>query len=242
MIAAFFDIDGTLYRNSLLIEHFKKLIKYEIVDEKIWSGELKNSFEKWNDRKGDYEGYLEYISEIYKNVLKGIDIEDIEFAARQVVEKTWLQTYKYTRQRVEYHVNENHKVIFISGSPYFLVGKIAEKYKVKDFRASEYGVDEFSRFNGDVKPMWDSLSKQKAVDNYVKKYNINLKESYSYGDTMGDLSMLKLTGNPVAINPNMKLINEISGNKDLFEKLKIVVERKDVIYELDCNTTKFRYK
>ena len=25
-IAAFFDIDGTLYRDSLMIEHFKKLI------------------------------------------------------------------------------------------------------------------------------------------------------------------------------------------------------------------------
>ena len=30
MIAAFFDIDGTIYRNSLLTEHFKKLIKYDI--------------------------------------------------------------------------------------------------------------------------------------------------------------------------------------------------------------------
>ena len=32
-IAAFFDIDGTLYRDSLLIEHFKKLIKYDVVEE-----------------------------------------------------------------------------------------------------------------------------------------------------------------------------------------------------------------
>ena len=32
MIAAFFDIDGTIYRNALLIEHFKKLIKYELFD------------------------------------------------------------------------------------------------------------------------------------------------------------------------------------------------------------------
>ena len=28
-VAAFFDIDGTLYRDSLMTEHFKKLIKYE---------------------------------------------------------------------------------------------------------------------------------------------------------------------------------------------------------------------
>ena len=35
-IAAFFDIDGTLYRDSLMVEHFKKLIKYDIIDQKAW--------------------------------------------------------------------------------------------------------------------------------------------------------------------------------------------------------------
>lgn len=30
--AAFFDIDGTIYRDSLMVEHFKKLIKYEVVE------------------------------------------------------------------------------------------------------------------------------------------------------------------------------------------------------------------
>lgn len=46
-IAAFFDIDGTLYRDSLMVEHFKKLIKYDIIDQKhglsmleilLWTG------------------------------------------------------------------------------------------------------------------------------------------------------------------------------------------------------------
>ena len=32
MIGAFFDIDGTICRNSLLTEHFKKMIKYELID------------------------------------------------------------------------------------------------------------------------------------------------------------------------------------------------------------------
>ena len=40
-IAAFFDIDGTLYRDSLMTEHFKKLIKYEVVDEKYWLNGVK---------------------------------------------------------------------------------------------------------------------------------------------------------------------------------------------------------
>ena len=35
-IAGFFDIDGTIARESLMIEHFKRLIKYEIIDERVW--------------------------------------------------------------------------------------------------------------------------------------------------------------------------------------------------------------
>ena len=35
-IAAFFDIDGTIHRNSLLIEHFKMLVKYEYIDIMSW--------------------------------------------------------------------------------------------------------------------------------------------------------------------------------------------------------------
>ena len=31
-IAAFFDIDGTIYREGLITEVFKKIIKYELVD------------------------------------------------------------------------------------------------------------------------------------------------------------------------------------------------------------------
>ncbi|MDU7904800.1 MAG: HAD-IB family hydrolase, partial [Peptostreptococcaceae bacterium] len=42
--AAFFDIDGTLYRDSLMVEHFKKLIRYEIVDEKVWLTNARDTF------------------------------------------------------------------------------------------------------------------------------------------------------------------------------------------------------
>ena len=38
--AAFFDIDGTLFRNSLLIEHFLKLVEDGILDKKIWTDEI----------------------------------------------------------------------------------------------------------------------------------------------------------------------------------------------------------
>ena len=56
-IAAFFDIDGTIYREGLITEVFKKIIKYELVDETKWYKDVRPSFIKWNKRQGGYDEY-----------------------------------------------------------------------------------------------------------------------------------------------------------------------------------------
>ncbi len=233
MIGAFFDIDGTLYRDSLLIEHFKKLIKFEVIDERIWLNNVQRSFVEWSRRSGDYEIYLEELVESYHKALKGINAKSIDFIAEKVIEKTWEKTYKYTRHRVEEHLRKGHKVIFISGSPDFLVSKMASKYHVADYSSTIYTVDSEGNFTGELIPMWDSKSKNKAIKEYVKKYQIDMTKSFSYGDTLGDYSMLISTGNPIAINPNKKLIEKIKTNNELLKKVKIIVERKNMVYNID---------
>ena len=47
---------------------------------------------------------------------------------------------------------------------------------------------------------------------------------------MGDITMLTTVGNPIAINPNQKLLNKL---QELDKEVKIVVERKDVIYHIN---------
>ena len=83
--------------------------------------------------------------------------------------------------------------------------------------------------------MCDSTSKNLDIYIIVKKYNIDLSKSYAYGDTNGDITMLRRVGNPVAINPTNELVNHMSNDKELKEKAQIIVERKDIIYSLDCN-------
>ena len=81
--------------------------------------------------------------------------------------------------------------------------------------------------------MWDSKSKLEAIKEIIDKYDVDLENSYAYGDTTGDFSMLKMVGSPVAINPNKELLNEIREDDVLRHKATIIVERKNVIYKLD---------
>lgn len=232
---AFFDIDGTIFRNSLMIQHFRTLIKYEVIDPAIWYTNIKKIYTEWERRFGEFEEYLEIIAEAYLEGIKGIDKVYMEFIATQVIKLNGDMVYKYSRDQIEWHKAQGHKIFFISGSPDFLVSKMAEKYGVKEYRGTVYKVDDENKFTGEIIKMWDSESKQKVLDELIEKYNVDLERSYAYGDTTGDMSMLKMVGNPVAINPNMPLLLAIREDEYLRKNATIMVERKNVIYKLDSN-------
>lgn len=234
-IGAFLDIDGTLYRNSLMIEHFKMLVKYEIVDPALWHNHVKHTYYDWQKRRGNFDDYLLELAEIYIDALKGVNKSHLEFINNQVINLKGDKVYRYTRARIAWHKAQNHKMFFISGSPAYLVKRMAEKYDVEEYRGTRYIVDEDNNFTGEIVQMWDSESKHNAIMELVQKYNIDLSQSYSYGDTNGDFSMLKMMGHPIAINPAKELLNNIKSDEELAEKITIIVERKDVIYKLDGN-------
>lgn len=234
-IVAFFDIDGTLFRNSLMIEHFKKLIKYEVIDPSIWHTEVKTVYDEWEKRYGDFEQYLEVLANVYIEELKGVNKSYIEFIASQVINVNGDMVYKYSRDRIEWHKNQGHKVFFISGSPDFLVSRMAEKYGATEYRGTVYLVDDDNNFTGEIIKMWDSINKQKTLDELLDKYHIDLENSYAYGDTPGDLSMLRMVGNPIAINPNKELLLKIRSDERLSKDTDIIIERKNVIYKLNSD-------
>ncbi|EFV35353.1 HAD-superfamily subfamily IB hydrolase [Gemella morbillorum M424] len=229
-IAAFFDIDGTLYRDSLMTEHFKKLIKYEAVDERYWINGVKETYINWDKRFEDYDNYLFDVSKAYVDAITGLDKKYIDFATEQVIKLKADRVYKYTRSVIEKHKKEGHLIIFISGSPDFLVEAMGKKHHAFLAIGSTY-IMKNNKFTGEVIPMWDSDSKNKMINELVNKYNIDLDQSFAYGDTNGDYNMLRRVGNPVAMNPSHELLNKIKDNEELSKKVTILIERKDVIYK-----------
>ncbi len=235
-IAAFFDVDGTLYRDSLMIEHFKKLIKYEVLDPIIWHGKAKQTFENWDKRHGNYEDYLMEISSVYIDSMKGLNKNYLDFITNQVINLKGERVYRFTRDRILWHHKQKHLVFFISGAPNFLLSKMAEKYNVQYYKGTEYFLDENNNFTGEINQMWDSASKNQAIKDFVLQYDIDMERSFAYGDTHGDFDMLKIVGNPVAINPVRELVTHIKDDCELRKKITLIVERKDVIYQISADT------
>jgi len=234
--AAFFDIDGTISREGLISEMFKKMIKYELIDGSKWYSEVQPAFTRWDKRVGDYDIYLQKMVDIYTDTVKNTDSFHIAYIARKVIEQKGERVYTYSRERIKWHKAQGHKVIAISGSPVELVREMSEKYGMDDYRGTIYQVGSNGIYNGEIIPMWDSMSKRKAALEMAEKHDIDLLTSYAYGDTTGDFSMLKLVGNPFVINPTKELLALIQEDDQLKERIGVIVERKDVTYRLDVNT------
>ena len=144
------------------------------------------------------------------------------------------RVYKFTRNIIEKHKKNGHLIIFISGSPDYLVEAMGKKHHAFLAIGSKYIIED-EKFTGEVIPMWDADSKNKTIDKLVEEYNIDLDKSFAYGDTNGDYNMLRRVGNPVAMNPSRELLSKIKENKELSEKATILIERKDVIYKTKAN-------
>lgn len=236
-IAAFFDIDGTIYREGLISELFKKFLKYELIEEDVWRTEVEPAYNRWVRREGDYDTYLIKMIEIFIGAIKGLSHEHVDYVASRVINQKGDRVYTFSRDRIKWHREQGHVIIAISGSPYELVSNMAKKYKMDDFRGTIYELDEKGRYTGDIIPMWDSESKKKALANLQERYDIDLSQSYAYGDTSGDLTMFKAVGNPYAINPTKELLNLIREDEELLQRINIIIERKDVRYRIDLNHT-----
>jgi HAD superfamily hydrolase (TIGR01490 family) len=238
-IGAFFDLDGTLYREGLITEVFKKMVKYEIIESERWYNDLRPYFMKWDTRQGDYDNYLLKMIDIYVESIKGLEKHQMEYIAKKVVEQKGDRVYTFTRDRIKWHQANNHILIIISGSPSELVGEMAKKYKFTDYIGAKYTINKDNIYTGDVIPMWNSKSKEKAINNFVKRYDIDLNESYAYGDTAGDYTMFKSVKHPYCMNPTKELLQKVLKDRELIKNVNVVVERKDVIYNLDIEDIQF---
>ena len=94
-----------------------------------------------------------------------------------------------------------------------------------------------ANLNGEVyKNINRQVQRRRMKQQLAKMYDIDLGNSYAYGDTHGDITMLNYVGYPTAINPTKELLLNIQQDKDLLARIRVIVERKDVIYNIDLNS------
>ena len=126
-------MDGTISREGLISEMFRKMIKYELIDGNKWHREVEPAFTRWNKRIGDYDHYLQKMVDIYTDTVQNTEPFHIRYIARKVIEQSGERVYTFTRDRMKWHQEQGHLTIAISGSPVELVSEMASKYEMDDY-------------------------------------------------------------------------------------------------------------
>jgi HAD superfamily hydrolase (TIGR01490 family) len=225
---ALFDIDGTVFRSSLLIELIEQLVKNGAFPKKA-KKEMETDFTAWLNRTGTYEEYLNSVIKIFYKHIKGCKKDALEKAVKDVISSHKDRVYRFTRDLIRQLKKQNYFLLTVSGSPSDIVRPFAKYLK---FDASYGRIFEVKRgtytgrvLNNDImREQKDEIVRQSIKEMGLKA---DLKNSIAVGDTETDIPMLAMVGHPIAFNPNKNLA-KVAKNKGW----RIVVERKDVVFDI----------
>lgn len=224
---AFFDIDGTLFRSSLLIELVDALIA-----EQIFPPEARDQYQderrQWLNREGTYDEYIAAVIESFLMHIKGVHYGAFADVGKRVVSRHQKRVYRYTRDLVTKLKQEGYFIVAISQSPKTVLDAFCKDYGFDKVYGRIYDIGPQDRFTGEVQD--EHLIENKA--NIVKRVfdrhpELSPSGSVAVGDTDGDIPLLSSVEKPICFNPNAALYAYA-------QKMgwTVVVERKDVIYTL----------
>ncbi len=223
---AVFDIDGTLFRSSLLVELLKELVSRGIFPKSVAKlyesseGELQN-------KKGEYGPYMRKLIEAFATHAKGLPYGEIADIAGELIERNHERTFHYTRDLVAELKKKGYYLLAISYSPKFMVDGFAYELGFDKSYGVFYEIGASSYFTGEIADEHLIMNKAAILMRAIEKNGLTLNGSYGVGSTESDIGVLDLTDSSIAFNPNRVLYRH--AKQKLWE---LVVEHKDVIYEL----------
>lgn len=223
---AAFDIDGTIFRSGLYREVSLELINMGVLPQNVIE-ETTTKLADWQHRvhENAFEEFEMVLTTYLDQELSHLKIADYERAVEQVFTAKSDNVYVYTRELIKKLKSEGYYLIAISGSQVELVEPFAQKYGFDTWigqeweRGGEY-------FTGNITKT--HTGKDKILQRIIDEHNLTLNDSWAVGDSNGDVGMLNMVEHPIAFCPTHELYEKAKSNG-----WKIVIERKNVIYELE---------
>jgi len=223
---AVFDIDGTLIRWQLYHAIADNLAKRGYVDQKTYQA-VKDARMSWK-RRADPEAFKTYERHLvgfYDKLLENLSVQHFTEAAQEVFNEYKDQVYVYTRGLIKQLKADGYLIFALSGSQTEIVQMIADYYGFDDYIGTTYERSGKFFTGNHIAHLG---KKDEVLETLVLRHNADKKGSVAVGDSAGDISMLEAVELPIAFNPENKLLNYAKA-----KGWKIVVERKNVVFQLE---------
>lgn len=229
---AVFDIDGTLIRWQLYHAITDSLVKRGVIDGRRFET-IRGARMAWKKRSpgASFKSYETEIIKAYESALSRITNKELLDSIQEVFEEYKDQVYTYTRGLIKQLNDRGYLLFAISGSQSEIVKLIADHYGFDDYLGTDYEVVD-NKFSG--QKIFHAAKKDEALTTLAARHQTDFIGSLAVGDSASDIKMLELVEEPIAFNPEKALFEHAKQ-----QGWKIVLERKNMIYELEKRGGKY---
>lgn len=210
MRVAIFDFDGTLYEKEtfkLLMHHLKTHPVYHSKYKRFIRASLPryiaNKLKIYPTRR-----MKERLMQIYIDVIQDIPEEDVHTFFEELAIKMEPHFNKDVCMRLETLHQEGVYIMVVSGAYDLLLKKSLKGLPIDTFIGTKIPF-----INGRIdqkQPIYPIQAERKneKIDAFLKDKEVDWMNSYAYGDSLSDVSVLDLVGHPVAVQPEEALREE----------------------------------
>lgn len=184
------DVDGTIVKGSLVLDHACFLHKQGIVNLGDLPSDWKRS--KKNERR------ITALAEAYKDTIIGMSVRDLH--VRDYLQQLMSDERNFYSTLARLITLQEHgaHVRLISGSPSFLINPFAKTFGFTG-KGSDYKRDTHGRFTGEVVGLFGAAAKRKYIAGMKRTVTGDVM---AFGDTMSDVPLFENAHYTVLVDPS----------------------------------------
>lgn len=203
MTLAIFDLDNTLIGDDSDNLWGEFIVEQGLVDSKSYGNSNERFYEDYKTGNLDIFAYLEFVAK----ALAGFDEKELEVLhAKFMEEKIEAVMLPKAEALLASHKAKGHTVMIITATNTFITRPIAKALGVDIILGADLEKID-GRFTGKVVgiPTFKE-GKVTRLNQWMAENNEVLKGAYFYSDSHNDLPLLEIVENPIAVDPDEKLL------------------------------------
>ena len=203
MDAAFFDLDKTIIARSSPLALGRSFFREGLISRTFL---VKSIYAQLVFQiTGADEHKMEKVREAASKLTEGWEVERVKQIVTDVLEEVVSPLiYAEALELIHDHRAAGRLICLVSSSPAEIVEPLARMLRIDRYIATRPGVRD-GKYTGELEFYAYGPQKAEAIRELAEELDIKLEDSYAYTDSVTDLPMLEMVGNPVAVNPDKEL-------------------------------------
>lgn len=192
---ALFDIDNTLYEGFSYFELLEAQVAESVIDACVLAKAI-TRMKKYRAGIQGYEATVVDLLDIYAGGLKGKRYEVVLESTRRFYSNS-TKFFPYAMPTIQ-ALRRTHDATLVTGEPQVVAQAVAELFGVKSYYCTMYEVRD-GKFTGNIKSYLASRHEKCAAIQHLM-YGHGVKNSFAFGDSEGDIEMLRTVEYAVCLN------------------------------------------